>query len=70
MIDSKILETLQNSSVEERIAIIEAILKSIKSDIDKTSKFKASSQKFEVLTFDLGEDITINREDLYAERMQ
>ena len=70
MIDPEILETLQNSSVEERIAIIEAILQSLKSDIAKTSKFKASSQKFELLTFDLGEDITINREDLYAERMQ
>ena len=69
MIDSKILETLQNSSVEERIAIIEAILQSLKSDIIKTSKFKACSQKFEVLTFDLGEDVTIDREELYAERM-
>lgn len=68
MIDPQIIETLQNSSVEERIAIIEAILQSLKSDIAKTSKPKASSQKFEVLTFDLGEDITINREELYAER--
>ena len=70
MIDSKILETLQNSSIEERIAIIEAILQSLKRDIAKTSRSKASSPKFEVLTFDLGEDITIDREELYAERMQ
>lgn len=69
MIDPEILETLQNSSVEERIAIIEAILQSLKSDITKTSKPEASSQKFEVLTFDLGEDITINREELYTERI-
>ena len=69
MIESKILETLQNSSVEERIAIIEVILQSLKSDIAKISKSKASSQKFEVSTLDLGENITINREELYAERM-
>lgn len=35
MIDDQALEKLQNTSIEERIVIIEAILKSLKSDIKK-----------------------------------
>ncbi len=35
MIDDKTLEKLKTASIEERIVIIEAILKSLKSDIKK-----------------------------------
>ena len=35
MIDEQALEKIQNASIEERIVIIEAILKSLKSDIKK-----------------------------------
>ena len=35
MIDDQALEKLQNTSIEERIVIIEAILKSLKSDLTK-----------------------------------
>ena len=37
MIDDKTLEKLQNTSIEERIIIIETILHSLKSDIKKAA---------------------------------
>ncbi len=37
MIDDKTLEKLKTASIEERIVIIEAILKSLKSDIKKVA---------------------------------
>lgn len=35
MIDSETLETLQNASLEERITIIEIVLRSLKADLKK-----------------------------------
>ena len=43
MIDSEILEKLQNISIEERITIIETILKSLKSDMRSVSMQKTLS---------------------------
>lgn len=68
MTTTEILANLENSSIEERIAMIEVILQSIKDEILKNSQPKVPAQKFELLPFDLGEDINVIREDLYAER--
>lgn len=38
MIDSELLEQLQNASIEERIAIIEMILRSVKQDVRSASR--------------------------------
>ena len=43
MLDSEILKKLQGASIEERIAIIEVILQSLKNDIKDTSQTKPSS---------------------------
>lgn len=43
MLDSESLEKLQGASIEERIAIIEVILQSLKNDIKDTSQTKPSS---------------------------
>ncbi|GAP99877.1 hypothetical protein [Leptolyngbya sp. NIES-2104] len=45
MIDSETLEKLQKSSVQDRIAIIEMILHSLKQDIQSSPKQNASEQK-------------------------
>jgi len=44
MLDSETLEKLQNASIEERIAIIEVILRSLKFDLkkDKSSQTEAA----------------------------
>ena len=44
MLDSEILEKLQGSSIEDRIRIIEAILNTLKQDIDP-SDFPQSESK-------------------------
>lgn len=43
MFDSEILEKLQGASIEERIRVIEAILRTLKKDIKDTSQTKPSS---------------------------
>ena len=43
MLDLQILEKLQAASIEERIAIIEVILRSLKNDIKDTSQTKPLS---------------------------
>lgn len=43
MIDSEILEKLQNTSIEERITIIETILQSLKSDIKEAASPQAET---------------------------
>jgi hypothetical protein len=45
MLDSEILEKLQGASIEERIRVIEAILRSLKTDIQKSA-----SLEFEAVT--------------------
>ncbi|MBW4666946.1 MAG: hypothetical protein KME60_05755 [Cyanomargarita calcarea GSE-NOS-MK-12-04C] len=68
MIDLETLEKLQSASVEERIYIIEAILQSLKNDLGSSPKVSLSIKPFKVRQFSLGEDINIDREELYAER--
>jgi hypothetical protein len=68
MIDLETLEKLQSASVEERIYIIEAILQSLKNDLGSSPKPSSSIKPFKVRQFNLGEDINIDREELYAER--
>jgi hypothetical protein len=68
MIDSETIEKLQGVSVEERIYVIEAILQSLKKDLGSNSQPKSFPKPFKVRQFSLGEDIKIDREELYAER--
>lgn len=68
MIDSEALEKLQGASVEERIYIIEAILQSLKNDLGSSPKPSSLFKPFKVRQFNLGKDINIDREELYAER--
>jgi hypothetical protein len=44
MIDSEILEKLQGASIEERILVIEAILRTVKNDMRATSSHQISSE--------------------------
>ena len=43
MLDSEILEKLQGASIEERIRVIEAILRSLKNDIQKDASSESES---------------------------
>ncbi len=67
MIDPKTIEQIQRTSVEERLQIIELILGSLKRDI-QTRVNTNSSKPFVVRHFSLGQDIQVDRDELYAER--
>jgi len=53
---------LKHVPMEERIQIIEILLQSLKSDMPKQKK------PFQVRTFNLGEDVQVDRDELYLQR--
>ena len=64
MIDTKTVQEIQDAPIEERIQVIEQILQSLKKDIQKTQPAKT----FIVRTFNLGNEVSIDRDQIYAER--
>ena len=69
MIDLKTVEQIQQASVAERIQIIELILQSLKHDMKiNLASEKPKFKPFKVHQFNLGEDVQVNRDMVYAER--
>ena len=69
MIDPKTVVQIKQSSVEERISIIELILQSLKKDIRTGSGVgKSQFKPFKVRKFSLGEEVHVVRDKLYSER--
>ncbi|MDJ0511801.1 MAG: hypothetical protein QNJ64_21530 [Crocosphaera sp.] len=68
MLDSETLKKLENASIEDRIKTIKIILNSLKNEIKKTSK--KTSKSFRVRAYNLGQNITVDREEIYGERNQ
>jgi len=64
MIDTKTVQEIQDAPIEERIQVIEQILQSLKKDIQKAQPTKT----FTVRTFNLGSEVPIDRDQIYAER--
>jgi hypothetical protein len=65
MVDLNTFKQLQQAPIEERIQMIELLLQSVKDDLKSNS---TSSKPFKVRSFSLGNDISINRDELYNER--
>lgn len=59
------LREIQEASVEERLHLIELLLRSLKNDIETTSP--ASKKIFTVRKFSLGAEVHIDRDQLYNE---
>lgn len=68
MIAQETVQQLQYAPVTDRIQVIEALLESLKHDIAQTEFRQARPAPFRVRTFDLGRDISCDREEMYAER--
>ena len=69
MIDLKTVEQIKQAPVEERLHIIELIFQSLKKDIKQRFKIKQRKFKpFKVRRFSLGQEVHIDREELYSER--
>jgi hypothetical protein len=71
MINPETVQQLQRTPVAERIQLIEILLESLKQDVIPPASLKPDTgeQKlFTVRTFNLGTDISLDREELYRER--
>ena len=69
MIDTTIIEKINYSSVEERIKIMELILQSLKNEIRFQLKTEQKHFKpFKIRKFSLGQEVHVDRDELYAER--
>jgi hypothetical protein len=69
MIDLKTVDQLKQAPIEERLQIIELILQSLKKDIRPKPKIEETRVKpFKVRKFSLGQEVHVDREELYSER--
>jgi hypothetical protein len=68
MIAQETLQQLKHAPLADRIQVIEALLESLKHDIAQTKYSQIPHEPFRVRTFDLGSDMSIDREEMYAER--
>jgi hypothetical protein len=69
MIDSNTLDQIKQSPIRERIWFIEAILQSLKNDIKKEQASRKSKLKpFKVRKFSLGQEVHVDRDELYSDR--
>ncbi|WP_045217398.1 hypothetical protein [Desulfonatronovibrio magnus] len=69
MIANEILIKIENAPISERIHIIEYILQSLKHDMQPTTMPKVRQRKpFQVRSFNLGQDVHCDRDEIYAER--
>ena len=69
MININAVNQIKQSSAAERIQLMETILQSLKDDIKAIHKNgKPKLKTFKVRKFHLGEEIHIDRDELYSQR--
>jgi len=68
MITQETVQQLQHAPINDRIQVIEALLESLKQDITPPELSEKHRKPFRVRTFNLGTDISLDREEMYAER--
>ncbi len=68
MIAQETIQRLQHAPLADRIQVIEMLLESLKHDIASAEPRQTKPAPFRVRTFDLGRDISLDREEMYAER--
>lgn len=60
------VQQLQYASVAERIQVIELLLQSLKDEIIHDEPVR---KPFHIRTFNLGKDIQLDRDEMYADRV-
>jgi len=68
MIAQETIQQLQHASLADRIQMIEILLQSLKHEISQGEMHQQSHQCFAVRAFNLGSDVRMEREAMYAER--
>ncbi|MCI0611624.1 hypothetical protein L0244_01405, partial [bacterium] len=74
----EILSQVESLSLSERMALLEAILQSVKAEIkdpeeqkkaeERKEEIRRRRQAFKVRAFHLGGDIQVDRDEIYSER--
>lgn len=67
MLNLQTVQQIQQVSITERIHLIELILQSVKHDIKLKNLEK--NKKFVIRKFSLGKEVDVDRDELYAERI-
>ena len=73
MIDINAVHSLQRSSVTEKIRVIEILLQSLKDELQAKRtrrKNRPKTKTFHVRKFNLGEEVHVDRDELYSERIR
>jgi len=70
MVDLSTVDRIKRAPIEERIHIIELILQSLKNDLKSKIKRtnKAKYKQFKIRKFSLGEEIHVDRDEIYSDR--
>ncbi|MCL4708978.1 hypothetical protein KJ068_27780 [bacterium] len=70
MSTTQIIQTVERLSLLERLQVIEALYASIKRELSQKASPAAADndEPFELVTFDLGQEVHIDRDEIYAER--
>ena len=70
MIDLQAIEQIKQASIAERVEAMAAILQSLKNDVGRDARMRGAQCKpFRVRKFSLGEEVTVDRDALYSERV-
>jgi len=72
MIDNNTVRQIKQSSIAERFQIMEIIFQSLKNDFKKAQGNADESSKpkpFKVRKFSLGEEVHVDRDELYSDRV-
>ena len=63
------IDQLKQAPIEERLQIIELLLQSLKKDIElKQQDGKKQYKPFKVRKFRLGQEVHVDRDELYSDR--
>ena len=69
MINPDTFKQIKQASLEDRIQLIELILQSLKLDLKQNlTTEKPPYKRFKVRKFSLGEEVQVDRDELYSER--
>ena len=63
------VQQLQHTPLTYRIQVIELLLQSLKDEIAQNEALSAPRKTFCVQTFDLGANVIVDREEMYADRV-
>lgn len=71
----QVITQIQSMPLFERVAILEALVQSIKDEValpdkakDQQEEIRRRRREFKVEAFDLGGEVIVDRDELYAER--